>query len=302
MLPLTPSIVQHVKWSGTKRYTRCLRVTRRDGEVYRWTDHDAPVALRTSDSPLVVETFDPSTSPSSESRRESSSLDANVTSLFGFMDSGSFTAEDLRIGLWRLAKFELFVCDWRFGFAGWMEKRVYYVQDIKWTGSLVEIELAGVTKLLDVRIGRIYGRECDANVYDDRCGVNPTGFTSGTRTVTDVAGVTDPHPRLRFESNNTLQSDDFWKGGLLAWLSGNNAITGFNEYVVKLSKQTGGEMELWVKTPYDIEVGDTFVVLAGCQKRLIEDCKNKFSNQENHRGFAQMVNPDVVLKTPGAKK
>lgn len=301
MLTLSPAIRQHVKFDTTKRYARCLRVSRRDGAVFRWTDHDTPIALRTGSSPVVLETFLPDYAPSSESRRETVNMDANTTSLLGFIDSAAVTIEDLRIGLWRGATFEVFSCDWRYPFAGKIELRKYWLQDVKWTGSFCELQLATVTKMLDVRIGRIFNRECDAELGDDRCKKDLTGFSSGTRVVTDVLGITAPHPRLRFESTNTVQDDDFWKFGKLAWLTGNNAITGLNEYNVKLSKKVAGELELWTNTPYDIEVGDTFVVIAGCLKRLIEDCKNKFANEQEHRGWAYMINPDAVMKTPAAK-
>ncbi len=34
----------------------------------------------------------------------------------------------------------------------------------------------------------------------------------------------------------------------------------------------------------DIQVGDTFDVIAGCRKRLTEDCKVKFNNVLNFQG------------------
>lgn len=300
MLPRVPVLTNTVKRYATKRWCRCLKITRRDGEVYRWTDHDAPVTLRVVEN--TFETFLPTNAPNWDARRESADFDANTASLNTFLDNDAFTAEDLRIGIWRNSVWRLYgPVDWRYPWDGAYEVRRYSLQDYEWTGSRCELNLAGIVKKLDVRIGRVFGRECDAVVGDSRCKVNLSGFTSGTKVVTAVTTIADWHPRLAFESTNTSFADDHWKHGHLAWITGNNAILGMNDHVVKLSKQVAGRMEFYIPTPYDIQVGDTFVVTAGCLKRLIEDCKNKFSNPTNHRGFQYLTNPDQVLKSPGAK-
>ena len=296
MLPVVSNLENALMRFTRKRFARVLKVTRRDGQIFRWTDHDSSLTVMIDG--LTFETFSPVAAPSWESSRSSTDFDANTSSFFTFMDPAAFTPEDLRIGIWRGSTWELYSpVDWRYPWAGWYEKRRYFLQDHEWTANRLELHLAGLTKRLDVRIGRVYGRECDATVFDDRCTVNPTGFTSGTKTITAVGA----HPRIDFESTNTSQADDFWKHGHLAWLSGDNAITGLNDYIVKTSAQTNGVMSLYVATPYDIQVGDTFVVTAGCLKRQIEDCKGKFNNVVNHRGFSHLTNPDAVLASPGTK-
>jgi hypothetical protein len=37
--------------------------------------------------------------------------------------------------------------------------------------------------------------------------------------------------------------------------------------------------------PFEVVVGDAYSLLPGCRKRLAEDCRDKFNNVVNFRGF-----------------
>jgi hypothetical protein len=86
--------------------------------------------------------------------------------------------------------------------------------------------------------------------------------------------------------------DDGWfDNGLLVWETGNNAGIG---YEVKSWVQSTRTLTLWESARQAVQAGDKFRVAPGCHKRLIEDCRDKFTiagsilfddgNAKNFRG------------------
>ncbi len=281
-----------------KRWARCWRLTRRDGQIKRFTNHSNALQVVTDFSPFTTETFSPTNfGTNRESERRELAGAGGTDSITGFISASGWTPEDLRVGLYDSATVRVYDVDWRYPFAGWIYRNVFTMLDAAWNGEELTFRLATLAQKMNVQVGRVYTARCDATLGDARCSKDITGMNSGTRTVTAVV-VADGSPRLRFESNNTAQADGFWTDGMLTWISGNNAITGVNKQQVKRSIQTDGVMELWTPTPYDIEVGDTFSVTPGCNKLAQQHCRQKFSNLVNHRGFPHMSGFDKVITGP----
>ena len=57
-----------------------------------------------------------------------------------------------------------------------------------------------------------------------------------------------------------------------------------------------GNIELF-SVAYDaIQVGDRFNIVAGCQKRISEDCHTKFINTWNFGGFPHVASEGITFK------
>jgi uncharacterized phage protein (TIGR02218 family) len=91
--------------------------------------------------------------------------------------------------------------------------------------------------------------------------INQSGNISFT-----ASGITDAAGRFDY--------------GLVTWVS---AVNNFGSMEVREQKGNG-LFTLFEAMPLEIVPGDTFTVTVGCQKRLIEDCKNKFNNIKNFDG------------------
>jgi hypothetical protein len=86
-------------------------------------------------------------------------------------------------------------------------------------------------------------------------------------------------------------ADGWFDDGLLVWETGANAGVG---YEVKSSSQATRTLTLWQSARLPVEPGDKFRVSPGCHKRLIQDCRDKFTiagsvhfgngNAKNFRG------------------
>uniref|UniRef100_UPI00057B0568 phage BR0599 family protein n=1 Tax=Comamonas thiooxydans TaxID=363952 RepID=UPI00057B0568 len=64
------------------------------------------------------------------------------------------------------------------------------------------------------------------------------------------------------------------------------------------SHAAGGALTLVLPMVMAVAVGDQFTIVAGCRKRLMEDCKGKFGNVLNFRGEPHRPTTDELTKTP----
>lgn len=92
-------------------------------------------------------------------------------------------------------------------------------------------------------------------------------------------------------SSPSARPDDWFSEGLVTFLTGANAgITA----KVRNYLQAGGAFTLMTDMPREIVAGDTFTALAGCRKRLDEDCADKFGNALNFQGEPHMPGVDQL--------
>jgi len=102
--------------------------------------------------------------------------------------------------------------------------------------------------------------------------------------------------RVFFDTNTVWNAtlatqDDYFNYGLLTWLTGDNADY---EMEVKDWKYPEREFTLVEVMPYTIQVGDTFEVYPGCDKRLAT-CRDKWDNIDNFRGEPYTPGMDSVI-------
>lgn len=112
-------------------------------------------------------------------------------------------------------------------------------------------------------------------------------------TVTFAGTVNSVTSSLIFASNALTQAAGYFTGGEVRWLTGANA--GLKREVKEFANK---QIILALPMPYAIANGDTFNVLAGCDK-LFATCKAKFNNVANFRGEPHIPGTDAILKTAG---
>ena len=121
-----------------------------------------------------------------------------------------------------------------------------------------------------------------------------------TGTITSVSTATK---RVFIASAMTTQPADFFTGGLLTFTSGLNAGRGME---VKSFNNSTGQFELVLPLAFVLAVSDTFSAEAGCFKRMVEDCKDRFENSHNFQGepYVQQnfkISPARVDQNAGGK-
>lgn len=262
--------------AGVTTLCHCWRLTRRDGAVLGFTDHDRTLSFAGTDF-LAASGF------SASGREEETGLSAATSEVTGGFSSEAIAEADLSAGLYDGARVELFLVNWA-NPAQRLRLKVEDVGEVTRAGGAFRAELRGLTHRLSQPQGRVYARRCDAVPGDARCGVSLAG--SAFRATGSVTAVTD-ESRLKV-SGLTGFPAGFFRHGQLTFTGG--ALSGT---VAEIDGQDGAALRLWLPLAKLPEVGDAVTVTAGCD-RSFSTCREKFANGRNFRGFPHMPGADFA--------
>jgi len=268
--------------SGATTLAWCWRITRADGEVFGFTDHDRALSFDGTD-------FEPDSGFTASEVRAGSDLSVDAQDAEGVLSSGRITETDVLDGRWDNAAVEV----WRVNWADTAQRvllRRGAVGDIRRGRVAFVAEMRSLSHLLAQTVGRTYQAACDATLGDARCDVDleDSAFRgSGT-----VAAV------LRDRAFTATGLDgfaaDWFTWGTVTWTGGAN--DGRVAEVVGHAVDGGGVRLTLLEGPVlAIAAGDTFVARAGCDK-LVGTCAAKFANVVNFRGFPHIPGQDAVLR------
>lgn len=148
---------------GRTTLCTCWKVTRQDGTVFRFTDHDASLIV-------AGETYLASTGYTRAAISGSADMSVAETELTGILDDASITEQDLRNGLWDYAEVRIFLVNWASPSDGTIKLRRGFLGEVQAddTGRF-RAELRGLAQLLQQRLGEVYTAECRADFGDARC-------------------------------------------------------------------------------------------------------------------------------------
>lgn len=213
-----------------------------------------------------------------------------------------FTEEDLRKKKWygaRVTYARYNPLDVSMGAA---QRRVCYVGQTDIARYTGKAELRSLSQLLDQPVGPVTSETSRTFLGNPWCKKDLNGQTEQGYEITMQAAVTVVTDRQVFmvdldgeiATGEDEAPDDFYEEGTATWTSGSN-----DEQPFKILANTGNEITLWLPTFYDIEVGDTLSLVAGCN-RTREMCRDKFNNMVNFRGEPDIPGPDKVFAIPGS--
>ena len=281
MKQFSPSLQGHLD-SGTTTLSWCWRLTRNDGAVFGFTDHDLSLAFDGT-------TFEPESGFTASEIRSGSDLAVDAQEAEGVLTSDTITETDILDGRWDNAEVEI----WRINWADTSQRALLRrgaIGQIRRGRLLFVAEMRSLAHVLGQTIGRTFQASCDAALGDMRCGVDlsdPALKASGT--VVSISG-----DRAFTISGLSGFADGWFALGTLSWLSGAN--TGRKAEVLSYAL-TGADVTITLlEAPVrPIEVGNTFDISAGCDKRF-ETCQSKFANAVNFRGFPHIPGQDTIIR------
>lgn len=267
--------------AGASSLCQCWRLTRADGMVLGFTDHDADIAFEgtsfRADSGLAggdVET--------------TLGLAVGGTEVSGALTSAALTETDIALGLWDNATVERWRVDWRDPSQRLLLDRGS-IGEIRRHDHGFTVEVRSPAHVLDQPRGRLFQANCAADLGDARCGVNVD-----VPAYRGAGAVNAPDSRQSFDvSGLEVFADGWFTGGWLVWTSGANAggRAALRRHAASGSLAT---LSLFQPTVRPIVAGDAFLAYAGCDKRF-DTCRTRFANQLNFRGFPHMPGNDFVL-------
>jgi uncharacterized phage protein (TIGR02218 family) len=255
---------------------RCWRLTRADGRVLGFTDHDEALEFGGT-------RFAAATGLSGSEAERALGLAPGTQEVEGALSALAITEEDIAAGLYDEARVESFLVEWREP-EHFMRLDVATIGEVRRAGESFTAELRGPEAALDRERGRLYRRRCDAALGDARCGVD---LAAGGRRVTGaVSSAEDTTAEL---AAGEIDPALFLRGQL--------TIGGESREIVGVSPGSGaGAWRLQIAAPFRVkpEAGADATMTAGCDKSF-GTCRTRFSNQLNFRGFPHLPGTDAAL-------
>ena len=280
-----PGLAAHLA-GGVTTLCTCWRVTRGDGVVLGFTDHDRAIAF-------VGVSHEPAGGLDASDAVAHAGLQVGGLEVTGALNSERITEGDLAAGLYDNARVESFLVNWADP-AQRHRMRAGSIGEVRRDGTSFTAEVRGLAHALDQERGRIFRATCDADLGDLRCGVNLGG---AQWSASAVVSATDGSALISAQLPGERPTGFFDNGSLL-FTGGANA--GQRVEVLRHVRDAHGDrIELWQAMTRPIAPGDTFTISAGCDKRFAT-CRDRFANTVNFRGFPHMPGNDFAFSYPTA--
>lgn len=253
-----------------KRLCNTFEVTRRDGFVLRFCDHDRTLTVN-------GEAFAPINLISLSAEQRDAALREGNMEARGFVDGVQLTIPDLLGGLYRGATVRHAIVDWTMP---WHEHYAVRkrIRQMHWDGSTWTATLEGMGARLQQLVGgRFSGTTSQTCPYklgdNDSCKAD---LTFDTIAAAAVQTVNDDKWDVEFTTASWAGTfvDDYYRDGELEWTAGDNVgtISPIASYVHSTRR-----VELFLPTPFPIQVGDTAIARPGCDG-LKTTCGDKFGH------------------------
>lgn len=281
-----PSALQAKLDSGVTTLAHCWNLTRRDGVIQGFTDHDDDLVVGSV-------TYRAGTGFTSSEAASRFDLSVDGAEVAGALSDDALNESDLAAGRYDAASVETWLVDWSD-----VSLRVLMARstlgEVKREGQAFSAELRGLADQLSQQTGRLFTARCGADLGDARCSFDL--LAAGLQGEGSVASV---------ESTSTIVAagldaftDGVFSGGKLSWTSGANS--GLSVEIKEHRLASGhARLSLWQAMPEAVASGDSFTISAGCDKRFAT-CRDRFANAINFRGFPHIPGNDFVIASPEA--
>ncbi|MEQ1761564.1 MAG: DUF2163 domain-containing protein [Pyrinomonadaceae bacterium] len=266
----------------------CWLITRRDGTVKGFTSNVVDVAATLTGAGKV--TFKAATGTTVSNLQTSAGRGIDNLSAYGVINSGDISEADLLKGLYDDAQVVIAIVNYVTP-ANFIVVATGFLGEVKIGRKAFETEVRTLLVRANQAIGKVCSPLCRVKVLgDSECTVNLTSFTFAGQT---VSAVTSRSQFSTASAGVVGKAAYYFAYGKLTWTSGANS----GKAVEVRSHNTSSPCLLTLAEimPYDIQIGDAFTIIAGCDRRL-ESCRDRFSNVLNFRGEPYIPGTDAVLR------
>lgn len=283
MMDMDAAFHDHVA-AGLTTLCRCWAITRRDGQVYGFTDHDMDLAFEDV-------TFRANTGLSALALQQASGLSVDNTEAIGGLSDAAVTEAEIEAGRFDGAEVRAWMANWADVSVRWLMFRGS-IGELRRAGGAFQAELRGLTDALNRPLGRVYQKPCTAVLGDAACGFDLT--TEGY--VAEVVAEQVEGAQVFRWADLAGFEPGWFTGGRLEVLDG--AAAGLwstikaDAFVDALRVVT-----LWEPVRADVPTGAQLRLVAGCDKRF-ETCRLKFKNLLNFQGFPDIPGEDWMMAVP----
>ena len=255
------------------------KVIRTDGEIFGFTDC-------AEDIEYEGVTYSASSGHSPSAITTNSAMSVDNLDIVSVLDDSRITPRDISAGKWDFAEIQLMRINYEDLSMGVEIIRTGTLGRISVKRGSFNAELRGITQVLQQGMGSVYSPGCRATLGDSKCkfDIQMVTFPGTVETVTNNRTFTD-----------TSQSspDGYFNYGVLKWITGDN-----EGLKMEVKSFASYQIELQLPMPYEVKIGDTFEITAGCDKSR-DMCFSRFNNVINFQGEPDVPGNDQILKVAG---
>lgn len=265
-----------------------LKITRADAAVYGFTSHDVDA---------VIDGVTYSANPGLDASQIVTAAGGQVGNLElrTLHDGTTFTTAEILGGLWRNADFLIFRYNWASLSDGIDTLLAGTLGEVEIKQNMLVVELRDLRQYLQQPVGSASSKTC-------RYRLGSTDKNAGGLCLKDVSGapftvtgtLTSVTSNQVFRDSARAEAADYFGEGILTWTGGDN--DGLSAKVRDYA--ANGTFTLALPMLVTVQVGDTYSVVAGCRKRLAEDCIAKFANVLNFGGEPHRPWLDDLTQSP----
>lgn len=267
-----------------------LKITRADATVYGFTEHDV-------NDTVSGQLYQARPGLNVTSIVIAAGLNVGNLKLRTLHDGTVFTAAEIHGKVWNNAAFQILRYNWASLGDGADTLLAGTFGEIEVRDTELEVELRDLRQYLQQPVGDVLSKNC-------RYRLGSTNANAGGLCLKNVSGapwtisstLTSVTSNQVFRDNTRAEAADYFGEGTLTWTSGNNA-----GLTVKIkSYAADGTFTLALPMLSTVQAGDGYTAVAGCRKRLAEDCRDKFNNVLNFGGEPHVPGLDAITASPGA--
>ena len=263
----------------------CVKITRTDGTIYRFTAHDEPITIKESGTEY---NYVPSDGFDLTNLEMTIGMSVSNMDLRLVITDDTISETDIMYGLFENAQVELFLAYW--GARRDVETlplRTSWIGEINLSDLSFNVDLRGLAQKLQELFLDQTSLECRYTEFGGtECGVNLAALThTGTITAVESRDI------FTIGALDAGQYDNYYQWGSCTFTSGDN-----NGKSMEIMRQYQTRFQLFVPMPYDIEVGDTVTIVAGCN-RSYDDCV-AFGNLDRFGGEPLLKTEDTLADYP----
>ena len=288
-----------------RRIVYCLRITAVDGDAIRLAGYPFDIVMGngvTYSADFGYEfsglLYEGGSSPS-------------VMDLDGLLNSAGVSKDGLSSGKWDGARMHLFATDWAYPTEDEEPMGLFLFGKSSYDGISYTVEMMSLIDALNQPVGRVETALCPWTLFDQSIGGELLPYAvsrcSGPRdsnmdgpVMSDylvTGSITGKDSNLSFYDSSRVEVDDYFVRGEIKFTTGLN--TNLKPMKIKAWDSALKKITLYDDAPLNIEVGDEYSMIPGCNKRRVEDCISKYSNAKNFGGCDTVPPVEAVSEIGG---
>jgi len=267
------------------RYAECVKITRTDSTIFRFTAHDKPLTITESDG--TRHEYVSAQSFSLTALETQAGLAVSNMDIEGIITDDSITEVDLANGLFTNARVDIFIAYWSNNKIGILPLRASWIGELSTAGPKWKADLRGIAGRLAQTFTKVTQLECRWQFGDSDCGLDLSalGYVHDYTIATTNGSDEFTAPIVSAQHGNYFQ----W--GTCEFLTGSNAGATMEVY-----KQFETKVRLFLPMAATISAGDTVRLTRGCNKTFGRCCD--FSNTRRFGGEPFLTGGDTLAKYP----